>query len=220
MIGLPMPGFEVRMVPNEGKLELRVRGPNVTPGYFRRADLTAEALDAEGFFRIGDAGRFADPAIPSEGVVFDGRVAEDFKLTTGTWVQVGARRLGALEAAAPLLQDAVVTGHDRDYLGLLAWPNLEECRRLADLANGAPVEVVRTPAVVEAIRGALQACNAGQQGSSTRIARVLLLAEPPSLDADEISDKGYINQRATLANRAHLVARLYEEPPADDVIVL
>ena len=220
VIGLPMPGFEVKMVPNEGKLEMRVRGPNVTPGYYRRPDLTTQAFDAEGFYQIGDAGRFADPENPVKGLVFDGRVTEDFKLTTGTWVQVGALRIGALEAAAPLLQDAVVTGHDRDGIGILAWPNLEECGKLAGLETADPEAVVRAPAVVGAIRKALQTRNAGQQGSSTRINRVLLLVDPPSLDANEITDKGYINQRATLENRAHLVARLYAEPPTTDVIVL
>ncbi|HSH71399.1 MAG TPA: feruloyl-CoA synthase [Deferrisomatales bacterium] len=220
IIGLPMPGFEVKMVPNEGKLEMRVRGPNVTPGYYRRPDLTAKAFDPEGFYQIGDAGRFADPEDPAKGLVFDGRVTEDFKLTTGTWVQVGSLRLGALDAAAPLLQDAVITGHDRDYIGILAWPNLPECRKLAGLETADPEAVVRAPAVVEALRKALQGRNAGQKGSSTRINRVLLLVEPPSLDANEITDKGYINQRATLENRAHLVARLYAQPPTTDVIVL
>jgi feruloyl-CoA synthase len=218
VIGLPMPGFEVKMVPNEGKMEMRVRGPNVTPGYYRQPELTEKAFDEEGFYQIGDAGRFADPDDPAKGLMFDGRVSEDFKLTTGTWVQVGTLRVGALEAAAPLLQDAVITGHDRDYIGLLAWPNLEECQKLAGIERASPKEVVRAPAVVEAIRQGLARRNAEQKGSSTRILRVVLLEEPPSLDANEITDKGYINQRATLQCRAHLVERLYAEPLAEGVI--
>ncbi|MHB8767176.1 MAG: AMP-binding protein, partial [Deferrisomatales bacterium] len=220
VIGLPMPGFEIKMVPNGGKMELRVRGPNVTPGYHRRPDLTEKAFDDQGFYCIGDAGAFADPADPARGLVFDGRVTEDFKLTTGTWVSAGHLRVGAIVAAAPLIQDAVVTGHNRDYLGLLAWPNLEECRRLAPEAGDDPAALLGAPAVVEAIRRKLRERNAAEQGSSTRIRRVLLMAEPPSLDANEITDKGYINQRATLERRAGLVERLYAASPPEDVIVL
>ncbi|MBI5442039.1 MAG: hypothetical protein HY900_12605, partial [Deltaproteobacteria bacterium] len=143
-----------------------------------------------------------------------------FKLTTGTWVHVGGLRVGTLDAAAPLLQDAVVTGHNRDYLGLLAWPNVAECRKLAPSAGEDPAELCRAPEVVERVRDCLRSRNAAQKGSSTRIERVLLMAEPPSLDANEITDKGYINQRATLERRAALVEKLYQDPPADGVIVL
>jgi feruloyl-CoA synthase len=219
VIGLPMPGFEVKLLPNGGKMEMRVRGPNVFPGYCRRPDLTEQAFDEEGFYCIGDAGKFVDPDDPAQGLVFDGRVTEDFKLTTGTWVSVGSVRVGCISSAAPLLQDAVVTGHNRDFLGLLAWPNLEECRRLAP--ETADVEaLLRAPAVVDAVRKKLQDRNAGEKGSSTRIERVLLMVEPPSLDANEITDKGYVNQRATLERRAALVERLYGAVPGDDVIVL
>ncbi len=223
-IGLPVPGVELKMVPNGDRLEMRVRGPNVTPGYFRQDELTKQVFDEEGFYRMGDAGRLADPDDPAKGLVFDGRVAEDFKLSTGTWVHAGGLRIGALEAAAPMLQDAVVTGHNRDYLGLLAWPNLDACREIArgedrSIEEGAEA-LIASPAVRQAVRTALRRRNEAQRGSSTRIARVLLMAEPPSLDANEVTDKGYINQRATLERRADLVERLYGEPPSDEVIVL
>jgi feruloyl-CoA synthase len=220
VIGLPNPGCELKLVPAAGKLEVRVRGPHVTPGYFRRDDLTRAAFDEEGFYRIGDAGKFADPEEPAKGLVFDGRVSEDFKLTTGTWVHVGGLRLSALEAAAPLLQDAVVTGHDRDYVGLLAWPEPGACRRLINAETADMATLAAAPAVVEQVRRCLQERNAGQKGSSTRIERVLLLTDPPDLDAGEITDKGYVNQRATLNRRAALVEHLYTEPPPADVIVL
>lgn len=220
VIGLPMPGFEVKMVPNAGKMEMRVRGPNVTPGYHGRQDLTEQSFDEEGFYCIGDAGKYTDPEDPVRGIMFDGRVAEDFKLTTGTWVHAGGVRVSAIEAAAPLIQDAVVTGHDRDYIGLLVWPDLESCRKLAPEAGQESEALVRAPAVVEAVRSRLQERNALQKGSSTRIERALLMTEPPSLDANEITDKGYVNQRAVLERRAALVERLYADSPGDDVIVL
>ena len=218
VIGLPVPGTEVKMVPNGGKLELRVRGPNVTPGYLKRPDLTAEAFDDEGFYRIGDAGRFADPEDPVKGLVFDGRVAEDFKLTTGTWVNSGGVRVAALSATSPVLQDVVVAGHDRDFVTLLAWPNLAGCRTVSgdgelDVAGAAASVAVR-----QRIRNGLAAYNQANPASSTRIRRLLLLTAPPAIDANEITDKGYINQRAVLENRGDEVARLYAAAPDGDVI--
>ncbi|MBL6953454.1 MAG: feruloyl-CoA synthase [Alphaproteobacteria bacterium] len=209
VIGLPVPGTEVKMVPNGGKMELRVRGPNVTPGYLKRPDLTAEAFDDEGFYRIGDAGQFADPEDPLKGLVFDGRVAEDFKLTTGTWVNSGALRLAALSAAAPVLQDVVVAGHDRDFVALLAWPNLAGCRSLCGDGELDAMDAAASPVVRQHIRDGLAAYNGSNPGSSSRIRRLLLLDEPPAIDANEITDKGYINQRAVLDNRAADVARLF-----------
>jgi feruloyl-CoA synthase len=220
IIGNPMPGIELKMIPNGGKMELRVRGPNVTPGYYRQEELSKQAFDEDGFFMMGDAGKFVDPDDPAKGILFDGRVTEDFKLTTGTWVHVGGLRVSAVDAAAPLIQDAVVTGHNRDYLGLLVWPNLAECRKLAPGCGEDAEALCEAPEVVAKIREALQKRNAAQKGSSTRIERVVLMAEPPSLDANEITDKGYINQRATLDRRAALVEKLYQDPPARGVIVL
>jgi feruloyl-CoA synthase len=222
VIGLPLPGVEIKMVPVGSKYELRVRGPIVTPGYFGRPDLTAAAFDEEGFYRIGDAGRLVDPADASKGLAFDGRVVEDFKLATGTWVAVGALRLKCLDAAAPALQDAVVTGHDRSYAGLLAWPNLAACAALCrDPANaGSAALVVRDAGVIEHVRKGLAALNSRAGGSSERVGRVILMTEPASLDAGELTDKGYINQRATLERRKDLVEALYAEPPGDGVVVI
>jgi feruloyl-CoA synthase len=221
VIGLPPPGVELKFVPSGAKLEIRVKGPNVFPGYWRRPDLTSAAFDEEGFYRIGDAGKLADPADPSKGVVFDGRVAEDFKLSTGTWVHAGGLRVAALAAAAPALQDAVVTGQDRNFVGLLAWPNLNGLKEICpEAADDDPAKLVRDEAVRDHIRKGIAAHNATQSGSSAKIKRVMLLTEPPSIDANEITDKGYINQRAVLERRSALVERLYEAAPGDDVILV
>jgi feruloyl-CoA synthase len=202
IIGVPVPGCEVKLVPEDGKHELRVRGPNVFPGYLGRPDLTEASFDAEGFYRTGDAGKLADPDDLDKGLVFDGRIVEDFKLSSGTFVSVGRLRVAALAAADGLLQDAVVCGHDRDEVCLLAWP-----------APGGPPPEELLAEVAERLR----AHNATQTGSSTRVARIALLAEPPSMDHNEITDKGYVNQRAVLARRAADVERLYAQPPGPGV---
>jgi feruloyl-CoA synthase len=216
IIGLPAPGCELKLVPREGKLEMRVRGPNITPGYVLQPEATAAAFDAEGFYRTGDAGRLADPTDPRKGVEFDGRVAEDFKLTSGTWVNVGAVRVAAIAAASPALQDAVIAGEGQVDVGLLGFPSLPGCRALAGLPGAPLADLLAHPAV----RAHLAAALGGSDGSSRRIGRVLLLAEPPQLDAGEITDKGYINQRAVLTRRAAEVARLYADPPDPAVLVL
>ena len=222
VIGLPAPGTELKLVPNENKLELRVRGPNVTPGYWRRPDLTQAAFDEEGFYRIGDAGRFADPDDPARGIEFDGRIAEDFKLMSGVWVHVGAIRVKALAALAPLAQDIVVAGHDREEAGFLVFANPPGCRSLCpDLPAEVPLEQVLADARVTArLKEGMAMVKQEGGGSSTYATRALLMAEPPSIDANEITDKGYINQRAVLARRAALVERLYAEPPDAAVIKL
>ena len=211
VIGLPLPGVLLKMVPDRGKFELRVKGPNVTPGYLHRPDLTADAFDEDGFYRIGDAGAFADPADPRKGITFNGRVAEDFKLSTGTWVHVGLLRLGVLTATAPVLQDVLVTGHDRDYVGILAWPNIQGCRGICQGSESIlpAEELLRSKKLVEYLRKALRSYNAQQEGSATRVRRIMLMTVPPSIDANEITDKGYMNQRAVLERRAALVGRLY-----------
>ena len=193
VIGLPVAGCELKLVPSAGKMEVRVRGPNVMPGYYKRSDLTAAAFDDEGFYRIGDAVKFADPADAAKGIVFDGRVAEDFKLSTGTWVNAGAVRIRLIAAADPLIQDAVITGHDRDELGALVF--------LSPAARDLPPEEVRSR-----LRSVLRGFSGG---SSTCPARLMVMSEPPSIDANEITDKGYMNQRAVLERRAALVESLY-----------
>jgi feruloyl-CoA synthase len=219
-IGLPAPGLEMKLVPAGDKLEIRVRGPNITPGYFKRDDLTGEAFDAEGFYKPGDAVRFADASDPAKGVVFDGRLAEDFKLTTGTWVHVGGVRVGVLAACSPVLQDAVIAGADREFVALLAWLSAAGCQKLIGDGATALPDLARHPAVREHVRRSLRDWNAVHTGSSERVARVLLLPDAPSIDGNEITDKGYINQRLALERRAADVARLYAREPDEDVIVV
>ncbi|HEX3532270.1 MAG TPA: feruloyl-CoA synthase [Thermoanaerobaculia bacterium] len=225
VIGLPGAGTEIKLAPVDGKLELRVKGPNVTPGYWQRPELTGEVFDEDGFLRTGDAGKLADPNDPAQGILFDGRLAENFKLTSGTWVHVGELRLEVIAACAPVVQDVVVTGHDREEVGLLVFPNPAGCRSVcgdvADIAEDMPLaELIRRPAVRDRLAAGLAAHNAVNRASSRRIARSLLLAEPPSIQAGEVTDKGYVNQRAVLARRAALVDQLYEGAPAPELILL
>ena len=198
VIGLPVAGCELKLVPAAGKLEVRVRGPHVTPGYYKRPDLTSAAFDEEGFYRIGDAVKLADPADPSRGIVFDGRVAEDFKLSTGTWVSAGAVRVRLIAAADPLIQDAVITGHDRAEVGALVFLNPTTKDMSFQAVRSRLASVLKTMA------------QAGG-GSSTFPTRLLVMSEAPSIDANEITDKGYMNQRAVLERRAALVEELYRD---------
>ena len=220
-IGLPLPGLELKLVPNEGKLETRMKGPNVTPGYWRAPTLTAAAFDEEGFYKIGDALKFADPADPAKGLLFDGRIAEDFKLATGTWVSVGPLRMAFIAHCAPFARDVVFAGPDRDELGALVIPDVEACRKLAaDLPPDATAAVVlASPQVRTAFAQLLNALADPSRGTSGRVGRAILLSEPPSLDVGEVTDKGSINQRAVLAHRAALVEELYAEPLSGNVIV-
>ena len=221
-VGVPLPGVEVKLVPNGDKLEARFRGPTISPGYWGAPELTRKAFDEDGFFRIGDAVKFLDEDDPAQGLVFDGRVTENFKLLSGTWVAVGTLRLAVISAAAPVLQDAAITGHDRDEIGIIGFPSLPGCRALCpDLGDDATLEdVIARPEIRERLREGLAAHNAANRGSSTRIARALLSPEPPVIDAGEITDKGYINQRAVLARRAAEVERLHAGAPDADVIDL
>ncbi|MDU6488583.1 feruloyl-CoA synthase [Bradyrhizobium sp.] len=215
-IGVPIPGTELKLVPSGEKLEIRVRGPNVTPGYWKAPELTAAAFDDEGFYKIGDAVKFADPEHPERGLVFDGRITEDFKLSSGTWVNVGALRIAGIAALAPLAQDIVVAGHGTDEVHFLVVPNIAACRSKAALANTASIgEVLAHPAVRDAIAEGMAKLRMEAVGSSRYATRALLMAEPPSLDAGEITDKGYINQRAVLSRRSDLVARLQDDTASD-----
>jgi feruloyl-CoA synthase len=211
IIGLPVPGCEVKLLPAAGKLEARVKGPNVMPGYWGRDDLTKAAFDEEGYYRIGDALKFADPARPEQGLAFDGRIAEDFKLSTGTWVHVGATRVKLIAAGDPLIQDAVITGHERSEVGALVFLN----------AAAVKAKGFDDAGVCEHLRAAMKrlASEAGK-GSSTHPVRVLVMSEPPSIDANEITDKGYINQRAVLERRARSVEKLHAESSASGVVLV
>jgi feruloyl-CoA synthase len=210
VIGLPVPGVSLKLVPSGDKLEVRVKGPNVMPGYFKQPELSARAFDADGYYKIGDAVRFVDPGAPHLGLMFDGRVAEDFKLSSGTWVSVGSLRLSAIEKMAPLAQDAVVAGHERDEVCLLVFPNMAACRQMAGMpGDAASAEVLAHPKIKQHIRAALAAAKHAGTGSSTYAVRAMLLEQAALVDAHEITDKGYLNQGAVLKNRADLVLRLY-----------
>jgi feruloyl-CoA synthase len=218
VIGLPVPGTELKMLPCDGKMELRLRGPNMTPGYFRRDDLTDEAFDEDNFYITGDAGRFVAPDDPAKGILFDGRVAEDFKLLTGSWVSTGMVRVAAISACAEVIQDAVVTGHDRDEIGLLIIPNVAGMAKVANLNIEAPLsELLGNEAARQTLCDSLTAHNSQNPASSTRIARVIFLEEPLNIDAGEITDKGYVNQRAVLERRDALVEQLYSD---DEAVIL
>lgn len=220
-VGLPLPGVTLKLVENAGKLEARLKGPSITPGYWRNPEQTAKAFDDEGFYCMGDALRFADPAIPQAGMIFDGRVSEDFKLMTGTWVSVGPLRAKLVSAFAPLARDVVIAGHDRSDVAALIFPDIAACRALIGTKAGAmkDAEIIADPRVRARFSQVLDAQLASATGASTRVRRILLLVEPPSIDANEITDKGSINQRAVLTRRAALVEALYSNAPPPEAIV-
>ena len=215
-IGLPVPGVEVKLVQDDstgGKTEIRFRGPNVTPGYWRNPEQTAKAFDDEGFYRTGDAVRWVDPADHRRGLFFDGRTAEDFKLSTGTFVSVGPLRARIVAAGDPCVQDAVITGINRDEVGALIVARLDGLRRVAGDATAAdaPLPVLlQTPAVRDFFQTLADRLWREATGSASRVALLHVLTEPPSIDHGEVTDKGTINQRAVLAQRAALVAALHE----------
>ncbi|AXK82096.1 feruloyl-CoA synthase [Pseudolabrys taiwanensis] len=218
-IGLPAPGVELKLVPNEGKLEARLRGPLITPGYWRQAHLTRDAFDDEGFYKIGDALKFADPDDPLKGLLFDGRIAEDFKLTTGTWVSVGPLRARFIDFFAPYVRDVVFAGQNQDDIAALIFPDVEACRKLAGLGPDAtPAQIVADATVRKTFTERLTQLAADSPGSSTRVMRALLMPDLPSMDKGEMTDKGSINQRAVLKNRAALVDELYAAPLSNKVI--
>lgn len=214
-VGVPARGLTLKLVPSEGKWEARFKGPSITPGYWRDENLSARAFDEEGFYRIGDALRFADSDDPAQGFFFDGRVAENFKLATGTWVAVGALRAGLIDALGGLVRDVVIAGEGRDSLGALLVPFRPAMETLvpggADLDDAA---LCAHPALRGALADRLAGHNAGATGSSMRVPRALVMDAPLSLDKGEITDKGSVNQRAVLRERGDLVARLYSGDPA------
>ncbi len=220
-IGLPAPGVEIKLVPSGDKVEIRFRGPHVTPGYWRAPQQTAEAFDEDGFYCTGDAVRWIDPADPQRGLLFDGRTAEDFKLSTGTFVSVGPLRARIVAAGEPCIQDAVITGLNRDEVGALIFPRADEVRRIAGVPAATPLpEVLHLPAVRAFFQDVADRLWSGATGSANRVARLHVLAEPPSMDTGEVTDKGSINQRAVLAHRAALVEALYEGPASDPFVIL
>jgi feruloyl-CoA synthase len=210
-IGLPAPGVETKLVPLGDKTEIRFRGPNVMPGYWRAPEQTAEAFDEEGFYRSGDAVTFVDAADPGRGLVFDGRIGEDFKLSSGTFVSVGPMRAKVLALGSPLVQDCVVAGINRDDIGLLVFPRIDQCRKLAGLGVGtAEAAVLMHPAVRDFFQQLVDRLWREGTGGANRVARAHVLVEPPSTEAHEMTDKGSINQRAVLRQRAAIVEALYD----------
>jgi len=221
-VGLPVPGVELKLVPVGGSLELRLRGPSITPGYWRRPELKDVAFDEEGYYRSGDAIRFLDPAQPLKGFLFDGRLDEDFKMATGTWVRVGALRMQILAHFGDILQDVVIAGPDRDYLGALLFPALGACRQLCpDLpADAAPGEVLFRREVVRIFQERLDSFAAFSTGQSTCIMRAMFADTPPSIEKMEITDKGSINQRMILKNRAEQIEELFRQAPSPWLFVV
>ena len=210
-VGLPAPACEVKLVPVDDKYEARFRGPHVMPGYWRAPEATAAAFDEEGYYCSGDAVRFVDPAQPELGLMFDGRIAEDFKLSSGTFVSVGPLRARVISAGAPYIQDVVVAGINRDSIGLLVFPRLDQCLALSGLGAGADAGAILSSATVRGhFRQLLTQLNAKATGSASRIERMLLLEEAPSVEAGEQTDKGSINQRVVLTRRAALVEAMYD----------
>ena len=219
MIGLPVPGMQLKLAPAGDKLEGRVRGPNISPGYYKDEELTRASFDEEGYFKLGDGMRFVDEANPKRGLIFDGRLAEDFKLSTGTWVGVGPLRSKIMAAAGGLVQDVVIGAPDRDYVTALLFPSPHLSREAAGAAPDAPMaDVVAHPDVRGRFQDALKRLAAESTGSTTFVARAMVMTEPPSVEAREITDKGSLNQKAVLAHRAALVDELYASSPSARVI--
>ena len=221
-VGFPVPGVELKLVPVAEKLEARVRGPNVTPGYWRDPASTAAATDDEGFLRMGDALRPLDHRDPSRGFMFDGRLTEDFKLSSGTWVSVGPLRARVLLELGRYVQDVVIAAPDRAFVAALLFPNLAACRELCDdlAPDASPQAVIEHPRVRATLSHLLADLAAGSTGNSTRIARAMLVDMPPSIDLGEVTDKGSLNQKTTLANRSALVDELYAQEPSGRTITV
>lgn len=224
VIGLPIPGVSIKMAPDpSGKLELRVKGPNVTQGYYNNKAATADAFDEEGYYRMRDAGKFLDPDQPSAGLIFDGRTTEDFKLTSGVWVNNIKLRNNINKLGQPFLLEAVVAAPDHEYLTALVFPNVPALRGwYTEASEKYPddADFLSSAAVINFFRDIFRQHNEEQQGSSSRFERFTLLLEPPGIDRNETTDKGYINQSAVLARRADLVEKLYTDPPPPEVVVV
>lgn len=220
VVGIPIPGVEAKLVPRGKKLEVSVRGPNVAPGYWRQPELTRKTFDRDGFYNFGDALRFVDPSDVNKGFAFDGRLSEDFKLASGTWVNVGAVRGGVLSHFSPFVRDVVITGHDRDEVGLMIFGDIDQCRALCSglERSASAAEIFGHPNVRRHFQQLLESFAANATGSSNRVTRAVVVQEPPSLDAGEITDKGSLNQRAVLDRRTAIIDQLYAAEPSSEVL--
>ncbi len=211
LLGVPVAGMDVKLVPDGDKLEARYKAPNVTPGYWRNADETAKAFDDEGYYKTGDAVKFLDETNPDKGLVFDGRIAEDFKLSTGTWVNVGVLKAKVLSSGSPIIQDVVLTGLDREFVGAILFLNPDACKKLAGIPiDSNNVEAFQHETIIDFLNQWQQEFTKNATGSSTNIKKYIIALEPPSIDLGEITDKGSLNQRAVLKHRAELVDKIYD----------
>ncbi|HEX5150395.1 MAG TPA: feruloyl-CoA synthase [Parafilimonas sp.] len=216
LLGVPVPGLELKLVRSGEKLEARYRGKNIFPGYWRQPELTAAVFDKEGFYCTGDALRFADETDANKGMLFDGRLAEDFKLNTGTWVRVGVLRSQVIAAGNGLIQDIVITGHDNDFIGAIVFPAIEYCKHLTGLKETA--DVIHHPLVTEKLQKVLEEIARESTGSATLVKRAILADFDLSMDKGEVSDKGTINQRSVIQNHPDIVEQLYAKTPAENII--
>ncbi|MCF6329261.1 MAG: AMP-binding protein [Henriciella sp.] len=218
LIGLPLPGLTLKLVPTGSKLEVRVKGPTVMSGYYGLPDKNADAFDDEGYYCLGDAAQLVDEADPNQGIIFDGRIGEDFKLSSGTWVSVGVLRPDFVAACSPLIFDAVICGQDKDFATAMVWPAPAAFETYISAAGGD--QMAAFAAFTKDLASKSAVFNTGEPGSSRRIKRFLVMTTPPSIDAGEITDKGYVNQRQTQECRADLVASLYDDPPGPAIVQL
>ena len=221
VIGLPLPGVEIKLVPNAGKLEARLRAPTITPGYWRDSELTARSFDEEGFYCLGDAFKFIDPEEPNRGLMFDGRVSEDFKLDTGTWVSVGTLRTSIIHHFAPYVKDVVIAGRDQGFISALVFPDVEKCRQLLENEHELDdAQVLSDAKVVSHFSEGLKVLGARNAGSSTLVRRIILQAQPLDFSKHEVTDKGTVNQNAVLENRRDDISDLYSVQPTARVIAI
>ena len=219
LLGVPVPGLELKLVSAEGKMEARYRGKNVFPGYWRQPELTDTVFDEEGFYCTGDALKFVDKDDPNKGMIFDGRIAEDFKLNTGTWVRVGNLRAQLIAAGNGLIQDVVITGHDNEFVGAIVFPGIDHCKQLVNLSNeGSLNEISKHPIIKEHLKQVLAGMAVRATGSASLIKRAVFADFNLSIDKGEITNKGTVNQRVTVQNHPDIVKKIYSPSPGDDVI--
>ena len=219
LLGVPVPGLELKLVPVSGKLEARYRGKNIFPGYWRQPEITAKVFDEEGFYCTGDALKFVDANDANKGMIFDGRIAEDFKLNTGTWVSAGVLRAQMIAAGNGLIQDVVITGHDNEFIGAIVFPGIDYCKRLTGLNNSqSTTELILHPVTKAKLQEVLNELAKKSTGSATLIKRALFADFTLSMDKGEITDKGSVNQRMIIQNHPEAIEKLYAAKGSDEVV--